>query len=97
MTPQEMSNKLTQLEKATLKRRDNDAKTKYQVISMFKYLRKLIKYQIPTPPIDVSEDGHKFTCQSCGTRFDSEDTVDEFNLCYICGQRWKEVEEDGKK
>jgi len=90
MTPQEMSDKLTQLEKTALKIRDNDVKTKYQVISMFKYLKKLIKYQIPTPPIEVSDDGHKFTCPSCNTRFDSEDTFDEFNLCYICGQRWKE-------
>ena len=33
-------------------------------------------------------------CPSCGTAFDSEDTVDDFNLCYICGQRWKEGAED---
>ena len=97
MTPKEMQEKLTQLERATLKRKDPDTKTKYQVVSMFKYLKKLIQYQVPMAPIEVSEDGHKFTCPSCNTRFDSEDAVDEFNLCYICGQRWKGVEEDGQK
>lgn len=39
-----------------------------------------------------SDDGHKFECPRCGTKFDSEDTVDDFNLCYICGQRWKDTE-----
>ena len=92
MTPQEMDKKLTQLEKAVIRRKDQDVKTKYQVASMFRYLRKLIAYQVPTPPINVSEDGHKFECPRCGTAFDSEDHVDDFNLCYICGQRWKEEE-----
>ena len=92
MKPKEMMDKLTQLERATVKRRDSDIETTYQVVSMFQYLKKLIRYQVPTPPIDVSEDGHKFTCPRCETKFDSEDTVDEFNLCYICGQRWKEEE-----
>lgn len=95
MTPQQMCDKLTQLEKATLKRKDNDTKTKYQVVGMFRYLKKLVKYQIPTPPINVKEDGHQFECPQCHTIFDSEDRVDEFNLCYICGRRWKENEEEG--
>ena len=82
------------LRKVTLKQKDSDIKTKYQVVSMFKYLQKLIKYQVPTPPINVGDDGHQFECPTCGTKFDSEDTVDDFNLCYICGQRWKENEEE---
>lgn len=93
MTPEEMTSKLVQLEKNVLRSKSDDTKTKYQVVSMFRYLRKLIQYQIPTPPIDVSDDGHKFTCRTCGTKFDSEDTVDEFYLCYVCGQRWKKEEE----
>ena len=92
MKPQEMMDKLTQLEKATIKRKDNDVTTKYQVVSMFKYLKKLIQYQTPMPPVEVSEDGHHFTCPRCGTAFDSEDTVDQFNGCYICLQKWKEAE-----
>ena len=94
MTPDEMIKKLSQLEKAVIHNKSDDIKTKYQVVSMFKYLQKLIKYQVPTPPINVSDDGHQFECPTCGTKFDSEDTVDDFNLCYICGQRWKENEEE---
>ena len=97
MTAEEMSEKLVKLEKSVIHSKRDDMKTKYQVASMFRYLRKLIKYQIPTPPINISEDGHKFECPSCGTQFDSEDTVDDFYLCYICGQRWKEREEDAEK
>lgn len=92
MTPDEMIKKLSQLEKAVINNKSDDIKTKYQVVSMFKYLQKLIRYQVPTPPINVSEDGHKFECPTCGTKFDSEDTVNDFNLCYICGQRWREEE-----
>ena len=90
MTPQEMTKKLEQLEKAVIRRKNQDIKTKYQVASMFRYIKKLIAYQVPTPPINVSENGHMFECPRCGTAFDSEDHVDDFNLCYICGQRWKE-------
>ena len=90
MSPEEMTNKLTQLEKQTIRLKDSDNQTKFQVVSMFRYLKKLIRYQVPTPPVNVSEDGHQFECPTCGTKFDSEDTVDDFNLCYICGQRWKE-------
>ena len=94
MTPDEMIKKLSQLENAVIHNKSDDIKTKYQVVSMFKYLQKLIRYQAPTPPINVSEDKHKFECPTCGTRFDSEDTVDDFNLCYICGQRWKDTNEE---
>lgn len=89
MTPQEIMQKLSKLEKAVIHRKDQDVKTKYQVASMFRYINKLIEYQVPMPPIEISEDGHKFTCPRCNTAFDSEDTYEDFNLCYICGQRWK--------
>lgn len=94
MKPNEMMKKLEQLEKNVRKSKRDDVKTKYQVITLFRYLRELIQYQVPTPPINVSEDGHKFECPTCGTKFDSEDTVEDFNLCYICGQRWKEKKEE---
>ena len=94
MTPDEMINKLSQLENAVIHNKSDDIKTKYQVVSMFKYLQKLIRYQVPTPPINVSGDGHQFECPTCRTKFDSEDTVDDFNLCYICGQRWKNTNEE---
>lgn len=88
---EQMNDKLIKLEKNTIRSKIDDNQTKYQVVSMFRYLRKLIKYQIPTPPINVSEDGHKFECPNCGTKFDSEDTADDFYGCYICLQRWKEA------
>ena len=94
MTPDEMIKKLSQLEKVVIHNKSDDIKTKYQVASMFRYLQKLIRYQVPTPPINVSGDGHQFECPTCGTKFDSEDTVDDFNLCYICGQRWKDTNEE---
>ena len=88
--PHEMMARLSALEKNVMRSKTDDAQTKYQVVAMFRYLKKLIQYQVPTPPVNVSEDGHKFECPTCGTAFDSEDTVDDFYLCYICGQRWKE-------
>ena len=91
MTPQEMTNRLIKLEKNVTRSKSDDNKTKYQVITLFRELRKMIKYQVPTPPINVSEDGHKFECPTCGTAFDSEDHVDDFYGCYICLQRWKEA------
>lgn len=97
MTPEEMIKKLEKLEKAVIHNKNDDVKTKYQVASMFRYIRKLIRYQVPTPPVNVSEDGHKFECPKCGTKFDSEDTVEDFNLCYICGQRWRKEEQEGEE
>ena len=94
MTPDEMIKKLSQIENEVIHNKSDDIKTKYQVASMFRYLQKLIRYQVPTPPINVSKDRHKFECPTWGTRFDSEDTVDDFNLCYICGQRWKDTNEE---
>ena len=94
MTPEEMMARLVKLEKNVIRSKTEDNQTKYQVVTLFRYLRELIQYQVPTPPVDVSDDGHKFTCKTCGTRFDSEDTVDEFYLCYVCGQRWKKKEEE---
>ena len=95
MTPKEMTDKLSKLEKAVIHRKDSDIKTKYQVASMFRYLKQLIAYQEPIPPINISDNGHKFECPRCHTAFESEDTYEDFNLCYICGQRWKEGDIDG--
>ena len=90
MTPQWIKNKLHELGTAVVRKQNEDYKTKLMVSKMFKYLEELVDYQIPTKPINISEDGHKFECPKCHTAFDSEDTYEDFNLCYICGQRWKE-------
>ncbi|MBR5862264.1 MAG: hypothetical protein IKZ08_02945 [Bacteroidales bacterium] len=89
-----MPAKMDQLQRAVIRSKGNDTETKYQVASMFKYIKKLIDYQVPTPPIDVSEDGHKFTCPRCGTKFESEDHVSAFYGCLVCLQRWKEEESE---
>lgn len=89
MTPERAEEMLTNIERTIRRSKQTDTVTKYQVTALFNYVRKLIRYQIPTPPIEVSEDGHKFTCATCGTAFDSDDHVDDFTGCYICLQRWK--------
>ena len=94
MSPEEMLEKLKQLQRAVIHQKSEDVKTKYEVSAMFATLREYVKYQTPMPPIEVSEDGHKFTCPRCGTKFDSEDHVDDFNGCYICLQRWKKKKKE---
>ena len=94
MKPEEMIDKLTKMEKSTLRSKTDDTKTKYQGVSMFRYIKKLIQYQVPMPPVNVSEDGHQFECPRCGTKFDSEDHVDDFSGCYVCLQRWKDDENE---
>lgn len=95
MTPKEMKDRLHHLGTIVIQNKNNDYKTKLQVSRMFKYINTLIDYQIPIKPINISDDGHKFECPKCHTAFDSEDTYEDFNLCYVCGQRWKEVDIDG--
>lgn len=91
MTPKELINKLKQLEKNVLKEKTNDTKTKYLTVSMFHDISRELKYRVPTPPIEISEDRHHFVCPTCKTEFDAGlDKPEDFNVCYICGQVWKE-------
>ena len=94
MTAKEVLNKLNAIEQSVICSGYNDVRTKRQLRTFFQYIRKLINYQIPTKAINISDDRHKFECPSCHTKFDSEDVVDDFYLCYVCGQRWKEEEND---
>ena len=80
---------LDRLGKTLAHNKSDDAKTKYKVLTLFNELKKDISYQKPMDPIDISDGGHKFTCPRCKTAFESEDTVDMFNGCYICLQRWR--------
>jgi len=81
------------MEKSVLKEKSNDTKTKYLTVSMFHDISRQLGYRVPKPPINVSPDGHHFECPTCGTKFEAlEDGPDEFNVCYICGQLWKEFE-----
>ena len=93
MNPQDILNKLKVMEKSVFKEKSNDTKTKYLTVSMFHDISRQLKYRVPTPPIDISEDRHHFKCPTCGTLFEAEsDFPEDFNVCYICGQLWKELE-----
>ena len=54
MTPAQMTERLNIMEKYIIHKKNGDAQTKYECVSMFHYLKKLIKCQIPTPPVNVS-------------------------------------------
>lgn len=69
-----------------------DPATKFQIRYMFKYADKLMRYQIPMPPVNVDEDGHYFECNRCKQAFRSEFTAEDFILCPLCGQRFRERE-----
>ena len=74
-------------------KRKKDTRTKNLVNKLFNKAISYLEYQKPMPAINVSNNGHYFECPRCHTKFESEDTVDMFNGCYVCLQRWKEEEE----
>lgn len=65
---------------------------KYKIRYMFRYAEKLMKLQVPMPPVNVDEDGHYFECPRCKQAFRSEFTSEDFKLCPECGQRFREGE-----
>lgn len=90
--PRDVLIKLKLLESSMLKNGKNvDPKTKYQVISLFKDIRELVKYRVYAPPINVSDDKTQFTCPTCKNRMEAIDgsTVDDFDICQCCGQLFK--------
>lgn len=89
MNPEEVYKQVDSLEKETRRRRTADIKTQRFLLMLYPSIKKLVKYQVPTPPVQISDDHHHFTCPTCKTRFESEDTAEDFAVCYICGQRWK--------
>lgn len=92
MKPEEVLRRTEALERQVLKGRSTDAKTKYMTILYFKQIKELLKYRIPTPPINISEDGHLFDCPRCGEKFETEGdwTAEDFIFCPSCGQQFKE-------
>lgn len=76
-----------------MKNRKIDVKTKYKISSILYRVRKHLKYRIPIPPVDVSEDGKTFCCPTCGQYFEAIEgfTVDDFICCQNCGQLFKQV------
>lgn len=84
------------LEKQILKVRNNDVKTKYQTVALFRNIKKNIGYRIPKKQINVSEDGRYFQCPTCRIMYETEldYKADDFNCCPNCGQLFKEVREN---
>lgn len=91
MDAKKVLNQTEQLEQIICKKRTSDVKTKYKVISYFKEIRRLVNYQIPMRPIDISEDGRRFVCPRCDQLYEADEgwTVDDFIFCPQCGQRFK--------
>lgn len=78
------------IEKQSIARTGKDAKTKYQLMLMFGVIKDAIGYRTAKKPIDISNDGHDFTCPACKEKIHCiEDTWDKFDVCPCCGQVWK--------
>lgn len=74
-------------------RQSVDAATKWQVRIMMNYIKKVLMYQEKMDP-SVDEEG-KFTCPRCKETMIAESgTVEDYKFCPLCGQRWKEDEDD---
>lgn len=74
-------------------RRGGDSSTKYEIRYMFKFIERVMQYQEVMPPT-VEEDG-RFICPRCNEAMIAESgTVDDYKFCPLCGQRWKEDEDD---
>lgn len=92
LTPQAAIKWLGELRRASEKR-GCDGATKYQIRYMFKYIEKIVQYQEVMPP-EVEESG-RFICKRCEHAMIAESgTVDDYMFCPLCGQRWKEDDEE---
>lgn len=91
LTPRAAIRWLEELRRASERR--SGADTIYQIRYMFKYIEKILQYQEVMIP-EVEESG-RFICPRCKHGMISESgTVDDYAFCPICGQRWKETEDD---
>lgn len=70
----------------------NDVKTRKQISYLFDDIRTCVSYRMPMKPVKLDTDGHSFKCPRCGTVFEcgDDETVDDFDLCYVCWQLWKD-------
>lgn len=60
---------------------------RYKIFNFFKEIKEVINYRKIKPFVDISNDGHEFRCQRCGTLMQSFNCFDEFEFCPLCGQR----------
>ena len=92
MNVKEVLNWVEGIEKEIRRKRTNDTLTKFKTLKILEAIKKLVLLQIPMPPINISEDGYRFTCAHCGQDFESTWRADEVTICPECGQRWKETD-----
>ena len=96
LTPKAAIKWLEELRKLS-ERRGGDASTKYAIHYMFKYIERVMQYQEPMPP-EVDEETGDFKCPRCGVwQYSDVHTAYDYKFCSLCGQRWKEDEEDGEE
>lgn len=91
MDPKDLKKLLFQIERLMLNQKQTSIDTKLQISMMFEDAIECAEYRIPKKPILLNSNGHEFKCPKCGTVFDSpESHVNEYDLCYVCGQLWKD-------
>lgn len=91
MDPKDLKKLLFQLQRIMLNQKRTALDTKFQISMLFTDAMECADYRIPKAPIVLDSEGHEFKCPKCGTVFDSpESNVSEYDLCYVCGQLWKE-------
>lgn len=91
MNPKDLKKLLAQVERLVLTQPRTGGDTKFQMSILFHDAVECIEYRIPKHPILLNKNGHEFKCPTCGTVFDSpESHVSEYDLCYVCGQLWKD-------
>lgn len=88
MEAEKLLSNINALETTMCHKRYNDAKTKYQLITLFRGIKDCVQYRIPTPPINVSEDERYFQCPRCEMMYETEldYKAKDFNCCPNCGQ-----------
>lgn len=99
MDAEKILRRLRSLEGQVLHMKNNDNKTKYQVVGLFKEISKLINYRIPMEQIILNKNRTEFQCPRCKTKFVTEyDYIaDDYSICPECGQLYREIEERKKE
>lgn len=89
---EEVYKKLTLIEKGAQVQKAKSMKDKYKILNLFKSAEHLVSYRIPVKPEVLSDDGKIFKCPKCKTTLETDEgSYKDFDLCYVCGQLFKEV------
>lgn len=70
----------------------NNGGTLYGIRYMFKYIERVMQYQVIMPP--AVEGSGRFICPRCNQGMIAESgTVDDYAFCPLCGQKWRETDD----